>query len=53
MKHALEDMVIHGMSSADAAKCNGFSSVKSFENICKRSYGLTPLQYKKRQFRAV
>ena len=51
MKHALEDMVIHGMSSADAAKCNGFSSVKSFENICKRSYGLTPLQFKKQQLR--
>ena len=49
MKHALDDLIRHGMTIADAAKANGFSNVKSFETICKRSYGLTPLQFKKQQ----
>lgn len=49
MKHAVDDLLTHGMSIADAAKYNGFASVKSFENACKRSYGLTPLQFKKQQ----
>ena len=49
MKHAVDDLLVHGMSIADAAKYNGFASVKSFENACKRSYGLTPLQFKKQQ----
>lgn len=49
LKHALDDLLNHGMSIADAAKCGGFPSVKSFENVCKRSYGLTPLQFKKQQ----
>lgn len=51
LKHALDDLLNHGMSIADAAKCNGFPSVKSFETVCKRSYGLTPLQFKKQQLR--
>ena len=49
MKHALEDLMAENMSIADAASYNGFPNVKSFENACKRSYGLTPLQFKKRQ----
>lgn len=49
MKHAVDDLLTHGMSIADAAKYNGFASVKSFEIACKRSYGLTPLQFKKQQ----
>ena len=51
MKHALDDMLNHGMSATDAAKCNGFPNVKSFETVCKRSYGLTPLQFKKQQLK--
>lgn len=51
LKHAMDDLLGHGMSIADAAKCNGFPSVKSFETVCKRSYGLTPLQFKKQQLR--
>ena len=49
MKHALEDLMAENMSIADAASYNGFPNVKSFENACKRSYGVTPLQFKKRQ----
>ena len=49
MKHALEDLMEENMSIADAASYNGFPNVKSFENACKRNYGLTPLQFKKRQ----
>ena len=49
LKHALDDLIISGLSIADAANYNGFPNVKSFENACKRSYGLTPLQFKKRQ----
>ena len=49
LKHALTDIMGRNMSVADAASYNGFPNVKSFENICKRSYGLTPLQFKKRQ----
>ena len=51
LKHALEDIVDGNMSIADAASYNGFPSVKSFETACKRSYGLTPLQFKKQQLR--
>lgn len=51
LKHAMEDLLNHGMSIADAAKYNGFPNVKSFENVCKRSYGLTPLQFKKQQLK--
>lgn len=51
MKHAVDDLLIHGMSIADAAQYNGFPSVKSFETVCKRCYGLTPLQFKKQQLR--
>lgn len=49
LKHALDDLIVSGLSIADAASYNGFPNVKSFENACKRSYGLTPLQFKKRQ----
>lgn len=51
LKHALEDIMGGNMSIADAASYNGFPSVKSFEIACKRSYGLTPLQFKKQQLK--
>lgn len=51
LKHALDDLLNHGMSITDAAEYNGFPNVKSFENVCKRSYGLTPLQFKKQQMK--
>ncbi len=51
LKHAIDDLLNQGMSIADAASYNGFPNVKSFENACKRSYGLTPLQFKKQQLR--
>ena len=51
LKHALEDIMDGNMSIADAASYNGFPSVKTFETACKRSYGLTPLQFKKQQLR--
>ena len=51
LKHALEDIMDGNMSIADAASYNGFPSVKSFETACKRSYGLTPLQFKKQQLK--
>lgn len=51
LKHALEDLIASGLSIADAASYNGFPSVKSFETACKRSYGLTPLQFKKQQLK--
>lgn len=49
LKHAIDDLLNHGMTIADAASCNGFPNVKSFENACKRNYGLTPLQFKKQR----
>ena len=49
LKHAIDDLLNHGLTIADAASCNGFPNVKSFENACKRSYGLTPLQFKKQR----
>ena len=49
LKHALDDLNISGLSIADVARFNGFPNIKSFENACKRSYGLTPLQLKKRR----
>ena len=51
LKHALEDLISRGLSIADAASYNGFPSVKTFETACKRSYGLTPLQFKKQQLK--
>ena len=51
LKHAIDDLLNHGMTIADAASYNGFPNVKSFENACKRSYGITPLQFKKQQLR--
>ena len=51
LKHAIDDLLNHGMTITDAASYNGFPNVKSFENACKRSYGITPLQFKKQQLR--
>lgn len=51
MRHALDDLTNLGLSIADAAKANGFPNVKSFETICKRSYGVTPLQFKKQRLK--
>lgn len=52
LKHAVNDLTISGLSIADIAKYNGFPSIRSFENACKRSYGLTPLQLKKKSLTA-
>ena len=51
LRHAIEDLLEDNMSIAEAALYNGFPNVKSFETACKRSYGLTPLQFKKQQLR--
>lgn len=49
LKHAMEDLLNGDISIADAAVYNGFPSVKTFETACKRSYGVTPLQFKKQR----
>lgn len=49
LKHAIRDLTENGLSVAQAAENNGFNDASSFVKICRRSYGITPLQFKKQQ----
>ena len=51
LKHAIRDLTENGLSVAQAAENNGFNDASSFVKICRRSYGITPLQFKKQQLR--
>lgn len=48
LENAVQDMLTLGSSVSDAAMDNGFANVKSFITQCKRVYGCTPAQYKKK-----
>lgn len=45
---ALHDMLRYDFSAKKAAEENGFSNVKSMISYCKKVYGCTPSEYKKR-----
>lgn len=51
LRHALEDLISNGLSVTEAAENNGFTDAGAFVNVCKRSYGVTPLQFKKQQLK--
>lgn len=48
LEHALKDLVTSNVSVMDAALENGFPNVKSFISMCKKVYGATPTQCKKK-----
>ena len=48
LENAVNDMLIHNSTVSTAAFENGFANVKSFITQCKKVYGCTPAQYKKR-----
>ena len=48
LENALQDMLTKNSTVTVAAVENGFANVKSFITQCKKVYGLTPAQYKKK-----
>ena len=48
LENAVTDMLAHNTTVSTAAFENGFANVKSFITQCKKVYGCTPAQYKKR-----
>ena len=48
LENALQDMLTKNSTVSVAALENGFANVKSFITQCKKMYGFTPAQYKKR-----
>lgn len=46
LEAALRDIVVENKSVTEAAFDNGFTSVKSFIGMCKKTYGCTPREYK-------
>lgn len=48
LEHALNDMLYDNQNVTNAAMNNGFANVKSFIELCKKTYGCTPTEYKKR-----
>lgn len=48
LESAIQDMLTRGATVSTAALENGFANVKSFITQCKKIYGCTPAQYKKR-----
>lgn len=48
LENALQDMLTKNSTVSVAALENGFANVKSFITQCKKMYGYTPAQYKKR-----
>lgn len=48
LENAMQDMIEKNSTVSTAALENGFANVKSFITQCKRMYGLTPAQYKKK-----
>ena len=47
LEHALNDMLYDNQNVTKAAMNNGFANVKSFIELCKKTYGYTPNEYKK------
>lgn len=48
LENAVQDMLTKNSTVSSAASENGFANVKSFITQCKKVYGLTPAQYKKK-----
>ena len=48
LEHALNDMFYDNQNVTNAAMNNGFANVKSFIELCKKIYGYTPTEYRKR-----
>lgn len=48
LNKALSDMIRNDISAKEAAENNGFSNVKSMISYCKKVYGCTPSEYKRR-----
>lgn len=48
LENALQDMLSKNSTVSAAALENGFANVKSFITQCKKMYGYTPAQYKKK-----
>lgn len=48
LENAVRDMLEHNSTVSAAAFENGFANVKSFITQCKKVYGCTPAQYKKK-----
>lgn len=48
LENAIQDMIEKNSTVSTAALENGFANVKSFITQCKKIYGLTPAQYKKK-----
>ena len=46
LESALRDIIFENKSVTEAAFYNGFTSVKSFIEVCKKTYDCTPGQYK-------
>ena len=49
VRHALEDYLTYNLSVGDAALRNGFRHYNHFSKACKKYYGASPLQLKKRK----
>ena len=48
LENAVNDMLMQNSTVSTAAFENGFANVKSFITQCKKVYGCTPAQYKKK-----
>jgi len=48
LENAVNDMLNYNTTVSTAAFENGFANVKSFITQCKKVYGCTPAQYKKK-----
>lgn len=48
LENAIQDMLSKNLTISAAALENGFANVKSFITQCKKIYGMTPAQYKKK-----
>ncbi len=48
LEHALNDIINKDMKVIEASVENGFPSIKSFIEVCKKTYGLTPSEYKRK-----
>ncbi len=48
LENAVNDMLNFNFTVSAAARDNGFANVKSFITQCKKVYGCTPAQYKKK-----
>ena len=48
LENAVTEMLAHNTTVSTAAFENGFANVKSFITQCKKVYGCTPAQYKKK-----